>query len=46
MQGGRPVEYASRTMSHTQMQYAQIEKEMLAVSSDLKSSISMSMVKR
>ena len=31
MQGGRPVEYASRTMSQTQMQYAQIEKEMLAV---------------
>jgi hypothetical protein len=31
IQNGRPVEYASRTMSQTQRQYAQIEKEMLAV---------------
>ena len=28
---GRPVEYSSRAMTHTEQQYAQIEKELLAV---------------
>lgn len=31
MQGGRPVEYASRTLTETQVRYGQIEKEMLAI---------------
>ena len=31
IQQGRPVEYASRTLSPTQQRYAQVEKEMLAV---------------
>lgn len=31
IQGGRPVEYASSTLTETQQRYAQIEKEMLAI---------------
>ncbi|XP_013196514.1 uncharacterized protein K02A2.6-like [Amyelois transitella] len=31
MQGGRPVEYASSTLTDTQCRYAQIEKELLAI---------------
>ncbi|CAH2091431.1 unnamed protein product [Euphydryas editha] len=31
MQAGRPVEYASLTLTDTQSRYAQIEKEMLAI---------------
>ncbi|XP_048004084.1 uncharacterized protein K02A2.6-like [Leguminivora glycinivorella] len=31
LQGGRPVEYASRMLTDTQTRYAQVEKEMLAI---------------
>jgi hypothetical protein len=31
LQEGRPVKYASRTLSSTQQRYAQVEKEMLAI---------------
>lgn len=31
LQGGRPVEFASLTLTDTQQRYAQIEKEMLAI---------------
>ena len=32
MQKGQPVRYASRALTHTEQNYAKIEKEMLAIS--------------
>ena len=35
MQNDQPVSYASRALTETEQQYAQIEKEMLAIAYEL-----------
>ena len=31
MQGGQPIQYASRALTETEKRYSQIEKEMLSI---------------